>query len=141
MRIGVGRGDVGPSHAALGAAVGDHGDLAQAGLDRGLGARNHGHERGAAHVRGVVVARLDAEVFGQRQRGHAALRGGGEQPVDLVQAQAAVVQRARRGLRHEVEGAEAGHDFAQVGFGGADDGDAAALQGGGHAGSSISKTG
>ena len=56
------------------------------------------------------------------------LRRGGEEAVDVGELQARVVERAHRGLRHQVERARVRRDQAEIGFGGADDRDAAFLE-------------
>ena len=75
------------------------------------------------------MAWIYAQVFAQCQREHPALRGGAEQALHILQAQAAVVQGALNALGHEVQRRHATGHFAQVGFRHPDDGAAAAFHG------------
>ncbi len=102
---------------ALGAAVGHHGDLAQAGGDRRLGPRQVPHERRAADGGGVDVGFRQLQVFGQRQARQAALGGGAEQAVHVLDGQSAVVQGAVDALGHQVQRRIGLAHGAQVGFG------------------------
>ncbi len=64
-----------------------------------------------------------------------------EQPVDVLQFQAAIVERAPDSLRHQIEDGEAIGHLAEVGFRDADDCRAAALEPFHHAPSTGAKTG
>ncbi len=72
---------------------------------------------------------------------HAALGGGAEQAVDVFQAQAAIVERAPRALRHQVDDRHAVGHLAEIRFRNADDGRAAPLEPVHHAPSAGVKTG
>ena len=84
---------------------------------------------------------LMPEIFGERQDRQAALGRGREQAVDVLQAQAAIVERALDALRHQVDDGQSVRHFAEVGFGHADDRRAAALEPVHHAPSTGTKTG
>ena len=85
--------------------------------------------------------RIDAEIFGERQDRQAALRRGREQPVDVLQLQAAIVERAPDALRHQIEDGDTLGHLAEVGFRDPDDRRAAALEPFHHAPSAGAKTG
>ena len=85
--------------------------------------------------------RIDSEVFGEPQDRQPALGGGREQPVDVLQFQAAIVERAPDSLRHQIEDGETVGHLAKVGFRDADDGRAAAFEPFHHALSTGAKTG
>ena len=116
-----------PADAALGAAIGDQRDLTQARLNRRHRVGEVGHERGAADAGAVLIARADAEIFAQAQGWHAQLRGGGEHRIDIGQVQAAIFQRAKGCLGHQIDRGGAGCDLAEIGFRGADHRHTAAL--------------
>ena len=61
-------------------------------------------------------------------RREARLGRRGENTVDVGELEPRVVERAHRRLRHEIDRARVGRDQPQVGFGGADDRDAAFLE-------------
>ncbi len=127
--------------SALRAAVRDHGNVAQAELQGGRRMGDMHFEGRAADDGRVDERRPNSEIFGERKRRHADLRGRREQPINCIESEAAVGERAHRALRHQIDRAEAVGDLAQVGFGDADDGGRAALQRSHHASSAGSKTG
>ena len=91
----------------------------------GLRVREVRHEGRAADLRAVEEFRFDAQIFGERHRRISRLRGGAQYRVDVGELQPAVVERAHRRLRHEIDDARIGGDLPQVRFRDADDGDAA----------------
>ena len=101
---------------ALGRAVGDDRDLAQAELQRGLGVRHMKHEGRAAEDRRIDKSGRNPEIFGEVEAGGAALRGGAEEAVDILELEPAIVERAADALRHQVDRARLGGDGAEIGF-------------------------
>ena len=85
-------------------------------------------ERRATDDGGVGVGRGESQVFAERHRRGARLRGGAEDAVHVTQFQAAVGERPMDALRHQIERAHVGGDRADIGFGGADDRGAAARE-------------
>ena len=76
----------------------------------------------------VEIPRLDAQVLGERHRRKARLRRRRKHAVDVGELEAGVVERPHRALRHQVDRARIRGDLPQVGFGCADDRDAAFLE-------------
>jgi len=89
---------------ALGAAVRDQRDVAQARRQRRQSVVEVGDEGAAPDLRGIRIAGRQAEIFRQAQRRHEELEAGGEHPVDIPQRQAGVGDGPRRGQRHRVGG-------------------------------------
>ena len=81
------------------------------------------------------------EIFGEVEARGAALRGGADQPVDIAQAEPAIVERAVDALRHQIDRAHLGGDGAEIAFGNTDDRGRAAPQPVHHAPSTGVKTG
>ena len=127
--------------AALRAAVGDDGDVAQAQRDRAHGMGHVVLERRAADDGGAEERRVDAEILGQRQHRQPALSSGREQAVDILQTEPAIVERTLGALRHQVDDGKAICHLAEIGFRNADDGRAAPFEPFHHAPSAGTKTG
>ena len=127
--------------AALRAAVGDHGDVAEAERDGAHGMGDVVLERRAADDGGAEEWRVDAEILGQRQHRQTALGGGGEQAVDILQTEPAIVERPLGALRHQVDDGKAVCHLAEIGFRNPDDGCAAPFEPSHHAPSAGTKTG
>ena len=117
-----------PADAALGRAVGDNRDVAQPQLQRRHRVLDMEHEGRAADDRRIDIGRRDAEIFAEVERRGARLRRGADQAVDILQSEAAIVEGAGDALRHQVDDVEAGTHLTEIGFRGADDRRAAALQ-------------
>ncbi len=115
---------VGAADEPLRGAVDDQRHLAAAGLDRGRGVVEVRDEGRPAHLRRVAVAGLDAEIGAGRQRGHVELGGGGEEAVDVAELEPGVVERAHRGLAHQVLGPHALREVLEIGLADAGDHDA-----------------
>ena len=114
--------------AALRAAVGDDGHIAQPLLDGAHGVRDVILERRTADDGRADERRVDAQIFAQRQHRQPALRRGAEHAVDILERQAAILERPLDALCHQVDDGESVGHVAQIGFGDADDRRAAALQ-------------
>src|SRR5262249_58901098 len=83
---------------------------------------------GAAEMGRADEGRLDAEIFGERQHREASLGGGAEQAVHVLERGAAVGERTKRALRHQVDRRHFLGDLAEIGFRRADNGGAATLE-------------
>ena len=70
----------------------------------------------------------DAEIFAEVEGGGAALRAGADQAVDILEGEAAIVERAGDALRHQIDDVEPRPDLAEIAFRGPDDRRAAALK-------------
>ncbi|MNX98206.1 hypothetical protein D3C86_1306060 [compost metagenome] len=139
--VGIGRCDIRAPHASLRAAVRDQRNIAQTRRNGRLCVGDHRHEARTTDVGAIVVARLEAKVFTQRQRRHPALRCRGEDAVDIAELQSAICQRTLRCLGHEVQRGHARRDFSDVGLGDTDNRAASSSHGVGHALVSGSNTG
>ncbi len=106
---------------ALGAAVGDERDFAQAGLDRRGGMAEMADERRAADVGRIHEAGMQLELSREVHRRERVMRTGAEDAVDVGQRQPSVGNGAPRRLRHQPH---RGPAFRHPGveLGGADDG-------------------
>src|SRR6516164_6256653 len=87
---------------ALGAAVGDDRDLAEAELERRLGMRDMEHEGRAAEDRRVDECRGDPEILGECEARRAGLRRGAEETVNIAQCESAIGEHPVSALRHQV---------------------------------------
>ena len=94
-----------PRHAVLTA----HHQNALGGTRQHQLARQHhqAHAGGAAHLQGVGIVRLNAEMLGKDRGQHQVrqrCRVAANQAVDVTARQACVIQSLRAGLAHQVQG-------------------------------------
>ncbi len=86
------------------------------------------YEGRAADDRRVDEIRRNPEILAEIEARGTALGGGAEQAVDVLEAEAAIVESPGDPLRHQIDHVEPRADLAEIALGRADDRRAAALK-------------